>query len=144
MPADIPAAETPRATASLSDSRATTAQGTEPLGFRPRATALDIVRVVVLIAALASLALWGLVVWTLPWNLVAAIGAPVITLLIWALFLSPRPVLVVHPFLRAAVELVVYAGVTVAWWTMGQAWIGLGFAVVAIATGLIAGRRTLS
>ena len=110
----------------------------------PRATPLDIVRVVVLIAALASLALWGLVAWALPWNLVAAIGAPVITLLLWALFLSPRPVLAVHPFVRAAVELVVYAGVTIAWWTMGQAWIGLGFAVVAIASGLMAGRRALS
>ncbi|WP_442928246.1 YrdB family protein [Microbacterium sp. MMO-138] len=110
----------------------------------PRATPLDIVRVVVLVAALASLALWGLVAWTLPWNLVAAIGAPVITLLLWALFLSPRPVLAVHPFLRAAVELVVYAGVTVAWWTMGQAWIGIGFAVVAVASGLRAGRRALS
>ncbi|WP_374208750.1 YrdB family protein [Microbacterium sp. USTB-Y] len=110
----------------------------------PRATPLDIVRVVVLVAALASLALWGLVAWTLPWNLVAAIGAPVITLLLWALFLSPRPVLAVHPFLRAAVELVVYAGVTVAWWTMGQAWIGIGFAVVAVASGLLAGRRALS
>jgi len=113
-------------------------------GVLPRATALDIVRVIVLVAALASLALWGLAVWTLPWNLVAAIGAPVITLLLWALFLSPRPVLVVHPFVRAAVELILYAAVTVAWWTMGQAWIGLGFAVVAIATGLMAGRRALS
>ncbi|MGN8025192.1 YrdB family protein [Microbacterium sp. 22242] len=123
MSADTPATETP--------------------GVLPRATPLDIVRVVVLIVALASLALWGLVAWTLPWNLVAAIGAPVLTLLLWALFLSPRPVLVVHPFLRAAVELVVYAGVTVAWWTMGQAWVGLGFAVVAIASGLLAGRRAL-
>jgi hypothetical protein len=109
-----------------------------------RATPLDIIRVVVLIVALASLVLWGLVSWPLPWNLVAAVGAPVITLLLWALFLSPRPVLAVHPFLRAAVELVVYAGVTIAWWTMGQAWVGLGFAVVAIASGLIAGRRALS
>jgi hypothetical protein len=139
MPADIPAAETPRATPSLADRTASETQG-----LLPRASALDIVRVVVLVAALASLVLWGLVVWPLPWNLVAAIGAPVITLLLWALFLSPRPVLVVHPFLRAAVELVLYAAVTVAWWTMGQAWIGLGFAVVAIATGLMAGRRALS
>jgi hypothetical protein len=139
MPADTPAAETPRANPSLADRTASEAQG-----LLPRASALDIVRVVVLVAALASLVLWGLVVWPLPWNLVAAIGAPVITLLLWALFLSPRPVLVVHPFLRAAVELVLYAAVTVAWWTMGQAWIGLGFAVVAIATGLMAGRRALS
>ncbi|MCE4027921.1 MULTISPECIES: YrdB family protein [unclassified Microbacterium] len=133
MSADTPT-QTPGAAASL------------PLqqGVLPRATALDIVRVIVLVAALASLVLWGLAVWTLPWNLVAAIGAPVITLLLWALFLSPRPVLVVHPFVRAAVELLLYAAVTVAWWTMGQAWIGLGFAVVAIATGLMAGRRALS
>jgi len=113
-------------------------------GVLPRATTLDIVRVIVLVAALASLVLWGLAAWTLPWNLVAAIGAPVITLLLWALFLSPRPVLAVHPFVRAAVELLLYAAVTVAWWTMGQAWIGLGFAVVAVATGLMAGRRALS
>lgn len=113
-------------------------------GVLPRATALDIVRVIVLVAALASLVLWGLAAWTLPWNLVAAIGAPILTLLLWALFLSPRPVLVVHPFVRAAVELLLYAAVTVAWWTMGQTWIGLGFAVVAIATGLMAGRRSLS
>lgn len=132
MSADTPATENPRTPLPARQ------------GVLPRATALEIVRVVVLIAALASLALWGLAVWTLPWNLVAAIGAPVIALLLWALFLSPRPVLVLHPFLRAAVELVVYAGVTIAWWTMGQAWIGLGFAVVAVATGLMAGRRALS
>jgi len=117
---------------------------TENSGVLPRATPLDIVRVVVLIAALASLALWGLAVWTLPWNLVIAIGAPVVALLLWALFLSPRPVLAVHPFVRAAVELVLYAAVTIAWWTMGQAWVGLGFAVVAIAAGLVAGRRAFS
>lgn len=124
MSADTPATETP--------------------GVLPRATALDIVRVAVLVAALASLVLWGLVAWPLPWNIVAAIGAPVVALLLWALFLSPRPVLIVHPFLRATVELVLYAGVTIAWWTLGQAWIGLGFAVVAVASGLIAGRRALA
>lgn len=133
MAVDTPA-PSPRATTSLP----------APQGVVARATALDIVRVVVLITALASLVLWGLAAWTLPWNLAAAIGAPILTLLLWALFLSPRPVLVVHPFVRAAVELVLYAAVTITWWTMGQAWIGLGFAVVAIATGLMAGRRALS
>ncbi|WP_424936442.1 MULTISPECIES: YrdB family protein [Bacteria] len=112
-------------------------------GMRPRATLLDIVRVVVLLVSLASLVLWSLVAWSLPWNVVSAIGIPLIVLVIWALFLSPRPVLVVHPFIRAVVELVIYAGVTIAWWSMGQTWVGLGFAVVAVATGLVAGRRAL-
>lgn len=78
-----------------------------------------------------------------PWNLVLGIGAPVVVLLLWALFLSPRPVLRLDPFIRAAIELLIYAGVTLAWWSMGQAWVGIAFAVVAVATGVITGRRSL-
>ncbi|MFS0893027.1 YrdB family protein [Microbacterium sp. 179-I 3D3 NHS] len=111
---------------------------------RPIVTALDVVRVIVLIAAVASLALWGFAGWPFPWNIVAGIGAPVVLLLVWALFLSPRPVLRVHPFLRAAVELLIYVGVTIAWWSMGQALIGTAFALVAVVTGVLSGRRALS
>lgn len=110
---------------------------------RPALSAIDIVRVAVLIVALATLALWGAGTWPWAWNLLIGIGAPLLTLLIWALFLSPRPVLRLHPFLRAAVELLIYLAVTLAWWSMGQVWLGLAFAVVAIATGLMAGRRAL-
>ncbi|UYO96260.1 YrdB family protein [Microbacterium sp. M28] len=116
----------------------------EPGVNRPNVTPLDIIRVVILLAALASLALWGFASWDLPWSVIVGIGAPVVVLLVWALFLSPRPVLRVHPFLRAAVELLVYVGVTIAWWSMGQAVIGSIFAVVAIAAGVIAGRRSLA
>jgi len=119
------------------------ASGSVPGVSRPNITPLDIVRAIILIAALASLALWGFAMWAFPWNLVLGLGAPLIVLLVWALFLSPRPVLRLHPFIRAAVELLIYAGVTLAWWSMGQAWIGLAFAVVAIAGGLLAGRRNL-
>lgn len=111
---------------------------------RPVVSALDIVRVIVLVLAMASLALWGFAAWTLPWNVIFGIGAPLIVLLVWALFLSPRPVLHLHPFLRAAVELLIYAGVTVAWWSMGQGLIGSAFAIVAIGAGLAAGRRSLA
>jgi hypothetical protein len=110
---------------------------------RPVITVLDVIRTVVLIAAVASLALWGFATWSLPWNIVVGIGAPVVVILVWALFLSPRPVLRVHPFLRAAVELLIYVGVTIAWWSMDQALIGSAFALVAIVTGLISGRRAL-
>ncbi len=111
---------------------------------RPAPTALDIVRVVVLIAAIASLALWGFASWDLPWNVVIGVGAPVVALLLWALFLSPRPVLRVHPFLRAVVELFIYVGVTIAWWSMGQALIGTAFALVAVVAGVLSGRRALA
>ena len=115
----------------------------EPGVQRPAVTPLDIIRVLVLLAALASLALWGFGEWVSPWNIVVGVGAPLLTLLIWALFLSPRPVLHLHPFLRALVEVLIYVGVTLAWWSIGQAWAGIAFAVVAVASGVVAGRRAL-
>lgn len=110
---------------------------------RPVITVIDVIRAVVLVVAVASLALSGFATWDLPWSIVVGIGAPVVVILVWALFLSPRPVLRVHPFLRAAVELLIYVGVTIAWWSMDQALIGSAFALVAIVTGLISGRRAL-
>lgn len=111
---------------------------------RPTFTLLDIIRAIVLIAAIATFALWGFTSWAMPWNIIVGIGVPVLILLLWALFLSPRPVLRLHPFLRAAAELIVYASVTLAWWSMGQVWIGLAFAVVAVTAGVISGRRALA
>ncbi|MBN8424032.1 YrdB family protein [Microbacterium esteraromaticum] len=114
---------------------------TEPGVTRPNVTPLDIVRVLVLLAALASLALWGFATWAMPWSIVVGIGAPLIVLVLWALVLSSKPVLRLHPFLRALVELLIYVGVTLAWWSMDSTWIGIAFAVVAVATGVISGRR---
>lgn len=111
---------------------------------RPNITPLDIIRAIVVLAAVASLAIWGFSSWDMPLNIVIGIAAPVVVLLIWALFLSPRPMLRLHPFLRALVELMIYAGVTIAWWSMGEGWIGIIFAVIAVASGLVAGRRTLA
>lgn len=111
---------------------------------RPAVSVLDIVRAVVLLVAVASLALWGFASWDLPWNIVIGVGVPVVVVLLWALFLSPRPVLRVHPFLRAVVELFIYVGVTIAWWSMGQALIGTAFALVAVVAGVLSGRRALS
>lgn len=116
----------------------------EPGVNRPRITPLDIVRTIVLVAALVTLCLWGFGAWTMPWNIVVGIGAPLVVLLVWALFLSPRPVLHLHPFLRAFVELLIYVGVTLAWWSMGSVWAGIAFALVAVISGLLAGRRALA
>ena len=50
----------------------------------------------------------------------------------------------VHPFVRALVELLVYVAATMAWWSLGQAWIGIVFGVVAVTVGVLAGRRRLA
>ena len=127
----------------MTDSRNVRAQAPLAPGMRPRPTAIEIVSVACGLVAFVTLAIWGFTAWPLPWNIVAGIGAPALAIVVWALFVSPRAVLAVHPFVRAIVELFVYAAATIAWWSMGQAWIGLGFAVVAVTVGALNGRRRL-
>ena len=113
-------------------------------GTRAPLSAVDIVAFVCELFAFFTLAFWGFAGWAFPWNIVLGLGMPIVAILLWALFVSPRAVVVVHPFIRAVVELLVYAAATIAWWDMGQAWIGLGFAVVAVTAGVVAGRRRLA
>ena len=117
-------------------------QASEPApGTRPPLSAIDILAFLCELFAFATLAIWGFASWPFPWTIVAGIGAPVLAIVVWALFVSPRAVFTVHPFVRAFVELLVYASATIAWWSMGQAWLGLAFGVVAVTIGVIAGRR---
>ena len=110
-------------------------------GTRAPLSAIDILAFVCHLFAFASLAIWGFAFWPFPWNIVIGIAAPVVAILVWALFVSPRAVLAVHPFVRAVVELLVFASATMAWWSMGAPWIGLGFGIVAVTVGVITGRR---
>lgn len=110
-------------------------------GTRAPLTAIDLLAFVCELFAFASLAIWGFAAWPFPWNIVAGIGAPVLAIAVWALFVSPRAVLAVHPFIRAIAELLVYLAATIAWWDLGLAWVGLVFGVVAVTVGVIAGRR---
>lgn len=121
------------------------ASSAEPTpGTRAPLSAIDILAFLCELFAIVSLAIWGFASWPLPWNIVAGIGAPLLAILVWALFVSPRAVVAVHPFVRAVVELLVYAAATIAWWSLGQAWTGLIFGVIAVTVGVIAGRRRLA
>lgn len=113
-------------------------------GTREPLSAVDVLAFVCEIFAFVTLAIWGFALWPFPWNIVVGIGAPVAAILVWALFVSPRAVLAVHPFVRAVVELLVYVSATLAWWSMGFTWVGLIFAVVAVTAGVLAGRRRLA
>lgn len=109
-----------------------------------RLSALDLLSFLCTLFAVASLAIWGFTAWDLPWSIVFGVAAPLATLVVWGLFASPRAVIRVHPFVRGLVELLIYLSATIAWWSAGQAWIGLGFAVVAVVVGVLAGRRRLT
>lgn len=106
--------------------------------------ALDLLAVACELFAFGTLAFWGFASWPFPWNIVAGIATPVVAILLWALFVSPRAVIVVHPFLRAVVELFVYVSATIAWWSVGLVWVGLIFGVIAVTAGVLSGRRRLA
>ncbi|WP_396656593.1 YrdB family protein [Microbacterium sp.] len=118
----------------------------QPLPERPGPVTLVLytVRFLVELFAFFTFAWWGFTSWPFAWNILAGVAAPAVAILVWALFVSPRAVIRVHPFVRAAVELIVFAAATVAWWTMGQVWIGLVFALFAVGSGVLVGRRRLS
>ena len=101
----------------------------------------DILRFLLEIFAIISLGIWGFVAWPFGWNIVVGIGAPVIAIVLWALFRSPRAVLRIDPFGKAIVEIVVMAAAAYAWWDLGQPVIAIVFALVAAGSGLINGRK---
>jgi len=112
-----------------------------PAGTVPRPGALDIVRLLTELVAVGTLAFWGFAAFPFPWSIVAGLGAPAFGILLWALFVSPKAVVRVHPFVAAFVELLIFVSATLAWWSLGQPWIGLAFGVVAVTVGAVVGRR---
>lgn len=95
------------------------------------------------IFAIISLAIWGFVSFPLPWNFVVGIGAPVIAIVLWGLFRSPKAVFQMDVFGKAIVEIAVMGTAAFAWWDMGQPVVAAVFAVIAIVSGIINGRREI-
>ncbi|PPI05702.1 4-amino-4-deoxy-L-arabinose transferase [Rathayibacter sp. AY1D2] len=102
-----------------------------------------ILRFLLELVALATFALWGFASWDLPWNIVLGIGAPVVAALVWALFLSPRAVLAIDIYGRSLIELLVMGAAALAWLDLGQPVVAIVFGVLAVVSGVIAGRRSL-
>ncbi|WOF24010.1 YrdB family protein [Microbacterium betulae] len=108
-----------------------------------RITLLDVLRLLSEVLAFASIAAWGFLAWAFPWNVVAGIGAPVLAILAWALFVSPKAVLPVHPFLRALVELAVFLTATIALWGLDLPWLGVGVGAFAVVIGVLHNLRAV-
>ncbi len=101
----------------------------------------DILRFVLELFAVVTLGIWGFVAWPLPWNIVFGIATPVVAILLWALFRSPKAVLHVDAFVKALVEVLVMGAAAFAWWDLGQPAVAVVFAVIATVSGVINGRR---
>lgn len=94
--------------------------------------------------AIASVTVWGFVEWPLPFpGILTGVGFLVLSVLVWALFLSPRPVLRTDRFGQALVELLLLAAAVAAMLSFGVfwAWAAL-FGIIAATVGYIASTRT--
>lgn len=101
----------------------------------------DVLQFFIELFAFASLALWGFVAWPLPWNIVVGIGAPLIAIVLWGLFLSPKAVLQIDNYAKALIEIAIMVTAAYVWWDLGQPIIAIVFAVVAAVSGVIKGRK---
>lgn len=88
------------------------------------------------LVSIVSVTVWGFLAWPLPFpGIFTGIGFLVLSVLVWALFLSPRPVLRTDRFGQALVELLLLAAAVAAWFDFGFFWVwptlfGLAGAVI--------------
>lgn len=89
-----------------------------------------------------SITAWGFLAWTLPLpGLLVGFGMLIFTLIVWALFLSPKPVLAVDRFGQSIVELLLIAGAVGALLAISVFWvIPVTLGIIAVVIGYIATR----
>jgi len=112
---------------------------TSPNEPAPTPNLVQFLRALCHLICLAVITWWALAEWPLPWPGIA-MGAVffVLVVLLWALFLSPRPVLRVDRFARGLFELLLIAGAVAAMLSLGVHWaLAAGFGVIAAVLGYI-------
>jgi len=103
---------------------------------------ISALRSLVHIIVVLSIVSWGFLLWPLPLpGLLVGFGVLVIMILVWALFLSPKPVLAVDRFGRSIVEIVIIGAAVAALLSLGIFWlIPVALGVVGVVVGFLAER----
>ncbi|WP_233188949.1 YrdB family protein [Subtercola sp. Z020] len=108
-----------------------------PLRFGPN----DVLRLLLELFAFFSIGLWGFLAWPPLWNWLFGLGAPLFAILLWGLFRSPKAVISLDAFGKALVEIVIMGSAALAWLVMGQWVVAVAFGLLAMISGIIAGRK---
>ncbi|MFE6965889.1 MULTISPECIES: YrdB family protein [unclassified Agromyces] len=112
---------------------------------QPKIGPNDILRFFLELFAFVSLGIWGFMAFPLPWpGVLIGIGAPLLAIVAWALFMSPKAVFRIDPFGKALVEIAIFSAAAIGWWMLGQPVVAVVFAVVAAVSGIINGRKELA
>lgn len=114
----------------------------QPSTARTAAT-LQLVRAVFQLVSVVTVTVWGFLAWPLPFpGVLTGIGFLVLSVLVWALFLSPRPVLRTDRFGQALVELLLLAAAVGALFDFGVFWLWpVLFGVAGAVVGYVASTR---
>lgn len=90
-----------------------------------------------------TVTVWGFLAWPLPFpGVLTGLGFLALSVLVWALFLSPRPVLRTDRFGQALVELLLIAAAVAAMLDFGFFWVWpVLFGVVAAVLGYVVSAR---
>lgn len=96
------------------------------------------------LATIIFVTLWGFLDWEMPFpGALVGAGALLLSIVIWALFLSPKPVLHTDRFGLALIELLFLASGAAALLALGvSGWIVGAFGLVAATLGYVAAIRT--
>ena len=123
---------------------APTSDPTAARGTRGSWATLASVRGLFHAASIIIVTVWGFLAWPLPFpGVFTGIGFFIFSVLIWALFLSPRPVLRTDRFGQALVELLLLAAAVAALFDFGLWWLWpLLFGVVGAVVGYLTSTRT--
>lgn len=99
-------------------------------------------RSVVHLLLILSIAAWGFLAYAFPFpGLLIGLGMLVAAVIVWALFLSPKPVLAVDRFGQSIVELLLIAGAVASLLTLGVFWVvPVLLGLVAVVIGFLAAR----
>jgi len=105
---------------------------------------LDVVRGLVMLAAVVAYGLWGFLTWPLPLpGVIIGIGAPVLAVVLWALFVSPRSVVATDLYGQSLVELLIIAGAVFALIWLGLPIAAIVYGLVGVVAGFLHGRAAL-
>ncbi|MCW2289696.1 uncharacterized protein DUF2568 [Leucobacter luti] len=115
---------------------------TTPQPTRSTAT-LQLVRGLFQLVAIVAITVWGFLAWPLPFpGILTGLGLMALAVLLWALFLSPRPVLRVDRFAAALFELLLLAAAVGAILSLGIFWVWPAlFGVAGAVIGYLSSRR---
>jgi hypothetical protein len=89
------------------------------------------------LGALVAVAYWGFTTQEGIWRWVAGLGAPVVVIAVWWLFIAPKRRLETPGPLRFGIELGVWATASVALAAAGRTALAVGFAAVAVVSGAL-------